>query len=86
VHVLKLALIGALLASPAAAREESRKTEWLQCQQRAEERIQGVPSGHVWSAYVIEIVECMSERGYALDRDRCPAASSIEFWCWKEWQ
>ena len=85
-----LITIAALLMSSAAyAGEGNRKAEWLQCQQHAMQQSyaimhEGELRNHAHSAYVIELVECMRERGYALDRDQCPSASSIEFWCWKE--
>ena len=85
-----LITIAALLMSSAAyAGEGNRKAEWLQCHQHAMQQsyaimYEGELRNHARSAYVIELVECMRERGYALDRDQCSSTSSIEFWCWKE--
>jgi hypothetical protein len=85
----KLILILALIASPAFAGEGNRKAEWLQCHQQAVKQsyaimYEGELRAHARFAYVVDLIECMNERGYALDRDRCPSASSLEFWCWKE--
>jgi hypothetical protein len=85
----KLVFILALIASPARGGEESSKAEWLQCHQQAMQQSYAIMYAsreirdHALFAYVVDLIECMYERGYGLDRNRCPSDSDLEFWCWR---